>query len=134
MITENGGLIMSVKKLYYYDDLKTGTLVGTDQFGNKYYENPYYFVPRNRWVEYNMDKGLEYNASQIPPEWHRWIHHITEYPPTVEKPVKYDWMLPYQENMTGTPNAYTPFSTVRPKIQPWVPTNSTNPRKSIGTA
>lgn len=34
------------------DSLRPGTLVGTDKYGNKYYENPKYFYGRNRWVEY----------------------------------------------------------------------------------
>lgn len=34
------------------DEVKTGTLKGTDKYGNKYYENNYYFYGRNRWVEY----------------------------------------------------------------------------------
>lgn len=31
---------------------------------------------RHRWVEY-ADKG-RYNASQVPAEWHGWLHHITD--------------------------------------------------------
>lgn len=128
IVKHNGGALNSVKKLYLMDDLKIGTLVGTDKFGNKYFENPDYFVPRNRWVEFSEDKWLEYNASQVPPEWHRWLTHMTEYPPTVEKPVSYPWMLDHQENMTGTPNAFMPHSTVAPKIKAWTPSSSTNLR------
>lgn len=132
IIKHHGGLLGSAKKLYYMDDLKIGTLVGTDDFGNKYYENPEYFVPRNRWVEFNHEKvGLDYNASQIPPEWHRWMTHMTEYPPTIEKPVSYPWMLPHLENKTGTSDAYMPYSTVKPKIQAWTPKETRNPRLSI---
>lgn len=131
IIEHNGGFIGSVKKLYYMDDLKIGTLVGEDAFGNKYYENPYYFVPRNRWVEFNPKVGLEYNASQIPPEWHRWMTHMTEYPPTIEKPVHYKWMLPHLENQTGKSTAYMPHNTVKPKIHAWSPSSKTNPRLAI---
>lgn len=123
IIKHNGGARASLKRMYLTDDLKIGTLVGEDALGNKYYENPYYFVPRNRWVIFNEKVGLNYNASQIPPEWHRWMTHMTEYPPTIEKPVSYPWMLPHQENMTGTSDAYMPHSTVRPKIQAWSPKN-----------
>lgn len=131
IVKHNGGVLNSIKKLYLQDDLKIGTLVGEDEFGNKYYENPYYFVPRNRWVEFNEKRGLNYNASQIPPEWHRWMTHMTEYPPTVEKPVRHPWMLTHQENMTGTENSYMPESTVKPKIQAWTPKATKNPRLSI---
>lgn len=127
IVEHNGGLLKSLKKVYYQDDLKIGTLVGTDKFGNKYFENPYYFVPRNRWVEFNEKIGLDYNASQIPPEWHRWMTHMTEYPPTVDKPVSHPWMLDHQENQTGTSGAYLAYSTVRPKVQAWVPKTQKRP-------
>lgn len=39
------------------DNLRPGTLVGTDRFGNKYYENPHYIYSRNRWVEYAPEYG-----------------------------------------------------------------------------
>lgn len=133
IIKHNGGILNSAKKLFLQDDLKIGTLVGVDEFGNKYYENPYYFVPRNRWVEFNEAKWLNYDASQIPPEWHRWMTHMTEYPPTVEKPVHYPWMQKHQENKTGTSEAYMPHSTVKPKIQAWSPNLNTRPRLSIGS-
>lgn len=35
------------------------------------------FVGRHRWVEYaSKDR---YNASQVPPEWHGWLHFITDH-------------------------------------------------------
>lgn len=57
------------------DDMKAGTLVGADKYGNKYYENPAQFYGRNRWVEYTEYKNLEYDASQIPAEWYGWMHY-----------------------------------------------------------
>lgn len=37
----------------------------------------YVFVGRHRWVEYaSKDR---YNASQVPPEWHGWLHFITDH-------------------------------------------------------
>lgn len=44
-------------------------MVGMDKFGNRYWENNKYTYPRNRWVDYNRAKFLDYDASQIPPEW-----------------------------------------------------------------
>jgi len=53
------------------------TLVGVDKFGNKYYEKLQDTQHgRHRWVEY-AEKD-RYNASQVPPEWHGWLHHITD--------------------------------------------------------
>lgn len=52
----------------------TGTLVGTDQFGNKYFEDQTTSYNRKRWVIYsNMSS---YNPSIVPPEWHGWLNYI----------------------------------------------------------
>lgn len=34
---------------------------------------------RHRWIDYSQD---DFNASQVPPEWHSWIHHIRKDAPT----------------------------------------------------
>ncbi|KAK2710629.1 hypothetical protein QYM36_011973 [Artemia franciscana] len=83
MLKQNGGIIGSTKKLFYTDDLKDGTLIGVDKYGNKYFENKRYFVCRSRWVQYNEDVGLNYDGSQIPAEWYGWMHYKTDIPPTV---------------------------------------------------
>ncbi|CAG8709838.1 9637_t:CDS:2 [Dentiscutata erythropus] len=70
-------------QLLYIGDTKAGTLVGVDQFGNKYYENKEEIFGRDRWVDYVQHYG---DASQIPPEWHSWIHKITDTPPTIDPP------------------------------------------------
>lgn len=68
------------------------------RFGNRYFENMNgeeeipgtarpaslhncSFLPagRHRWVDLAQH---EYNASQVPPEWHSWISHIRQEPPT----------------------------------------------------
>lgn len=33
-------------------------------------------IGRHRWVEYASK--TRYNASQVPPEWHGWLHYITD--------------------------------------------------------
>lgn len=52
-----------------------GKLVGVDKYGNKYFENPYYFYSRSRWVEFVDHQHLEYDGSQVPPEWFGWLHY-----------------------------------------------------------
>ena len=64
IIRHNGGIVPGYKKLYRMDEVKDGKLVGEDKYGNKYYENPYYFYGRNRWVEYAPHFHLEYDGSQ----------------------------------------------------------------------
>ena len=64
---------------------------------------------------------FDYDGSQIPAEWHGWMHYNTDIPPTVRPPVKYKWMAKHTENFTGTDRAYVPYDTVPQKIQAWVP-------------
>ena len=69
-------------------------------------------------------------ASRIPPEWHGWIHHIVDVPPTAEAYTAREWEKPHLPNLTGTPEAYRPAGSIlasgqRPKAtgdyQPWTP-------------
>ncbi|KAL0117475.1 hypothetical protein PUN28_010356 [Cardiocondyla obscurior] len=121
-VRDNGGIIGSVKTLFRVDELKTGTLIGEDKYGNRYYENNAYFVGRNRWVIYADRVGLNYDGSQVPAEWFGWLHYKTDLPPYKDpsRP-KYKWMIDHQQNLSGTDQAYMPYSTTRPKIEPWRP-------------
>lgn len=78
--------------------------VGQDQFGNRYYESrrvePVY-NRRRRTVA--LAKGLD--SSSVPPEWHAWLHHLTDAP---LPPPKHPWQKPHQPNLTGTPGAWRP--------------------------
>lgn len=86
-----------------------GELVGTDEGGNRYYRtiggkiDPALGFER-RWVIYSGDV----DASRIPQNWHGWMHHRYDEPPTVEAYVPREWEKPHQPNLTGTPNAYRP--------------------------
>eukprot|EP01126_Amoeba_proteus_P051044 TRINITY_DN6075_c0_g1_i1.p1 TRINITY_DN6075_c0_g1~~TRINITY_DN6075_c0_g1_i1.p1 ORF type:complete len:155 (-),score=9.67 TRINITY_DN6075_c0_g1_i1:78-542(-) len=88
--------------------IKNGTLVGTDRFGNQYYEensdNVNSLTGRERWVEY---AGWDKDATQIPPEWHSWLHYICDRPaPLATVP----YLSTHQPNMSGTEMAYTPHN------------------------
>lgn len=48
----------------------TGRLVGTDQFGNRYFEDNETTYNRKRWVLYK--DMSQYNPTSITPEWHGW--------------------------------------------------------------
>ncbi|KAJ4773483.1 NADH dehydrogenase [ubiquinone] 1 alpha subcomplex subunit 12 [Rhynchospora pubera] len=77
------------------------TLVGVDKFGNKYYEklgDTQY--GRHRFVEYAQKS--RYNASQVPPEWHGWLHYITDHTGDellMLKPKRYG--VEHKENLSG---------------------------------
>ena len=78
----------------------TGEAVGTDQFGNRYYQNS----RGRRWVIYNGTV----EASRVPPDWHGWLHHTFKNPPTKAEPRIKSWEEPHRVNMTGTDGAYRP--------------------------
>ncbi|KAK2161256.1 hypothetical protein LSH36_119g00028 [Paralvinella palmiformis] len=119
IIKENGGVVGSFLKLYRTEELKDGTLVGQDKYGHKYYENKRYFIARSRWVDYADDVGMDYDGSQVPPEWHRWLHYMTDDPPTKVPPVTRKYILDHIENRTGTHEQYVPYSTTKPKVHAW---------------
>ncbi|KIM45949.1 hypothetical protein M413DRAFT_441005 [Hebeloma cylindrosporum] len=112
------------RQMQYIGDAKSGTYVGKDQFGNRYFENrnAEEEIPgRHRWADFAQH---DFNATQIPPEWHSWISHIRKDPPTndpVMQNLSPPWKAPYVENLTGTRGAYKPYNTVVPKINAWEP-------------
>merc|ERR1719378_1022632 len=86
----------------------TGTLRGVDRYGNHYYENLDMQWGRHRWVEYAARKQ-DMDASQVPPEWHGWLHYTTRrIPGDYGFPKTPRWQLLHQENATMTDNRYMP--------------------------
>jgi len=86
-----------------------GERVGKDELGNIYYRtrggkiDPVLGFER-RWVIYN---GVA-EASAVGPEWHGWLHHTIDVPPTEQKLTPREWWKPLQPNWTGTSRAYRP--------------------------
>ncbi len=79
----------------------SGAYVGTDKFGNRYYQSK---DGKRRWVTY----AGTVEASRVPPDWHGWLHHTYEDPPT-KTPFKANpWEKEHTPNLTGTPDAYRP--------------------------
>ncbi|CAG0901362.1 unnamed protein product [Darwinula stevensoni] len=120
-IKHAGGLRAAAYRLYRFNDLRWGQYVGEDKYGNKYYENKFFFMGRSRWVEYPPNVGTDYDASMVPAEWYGWLHYKTDNLPTKVPPVKYPWMLEHSPNTSGSNQAYFPYSTTRQKIEPWLP-------------
>ena len=115
-IREVGGFRNASKILWRARDVRAGTLVGEDKFGNKYYENLEYFFGRDRFVFYARK---DFDGSQVPAEWHCWLHHMTDKVPGSEPDKKF--LLDHRENKTGTTQEYVPYSTTNPKIESWKP-------------
>ena len=50
-----GGWKASFYRILRETNLRTGTLIGTDKYGNKYFENNTYFMGRNRFVVFSVE-------------------------------------------------------------------------------
>ncbi len=81
-----------------------GRSVGRDALGNLYYEDRRTRRGQRarRWVLY---AGAA-EASQVPPEWHAWLHYTTDAP--LSPPRALPWVKPHLPNLTGTPLGYRP--------------------------
>jgi len=83
---------------------RKGVKVGEDSQGNIYYKEK---DGRRRWVIY---KNGPVEASRVPADWHGWLHHTIDTPPT-EKPFEVKpWEKDHQPNLTGSAAAYVPPS------------------------
>lgn len=98
-----------------------GQRVGEDGQGNVYYQTA---DGVRRWVIYNG----EAEASRVPAEWHGWLHHTWQEPPTVAPLVRRPWQKPHQMNLTGTDRAYRPSGSLlapepkaREDYEAWTP-------------
>ena len=112
-------------RLYTYF---AGALVGTDQFGNRYYreKSPPASRRERRWVIYHDEP----EASAVPPEWQGWLTHTLADPPTVTPPVERPWIKEHLPNLTGSDAAYRPPGALEKgghrapatgDYEPWVP-------------
>ncbi len=84
---------------------RKGQKVGEDNQGNIYYQS----ANGRRWVIFNG----EAEASRVDAEWHGWLHHTWDEPPTKAPLPRKTWEKPHQENLTGTPAAYAPPGSIR---------------------
>lgn len=78
-----------------------GNKVGEDEQGNVFYQTK---DGKRRWVIYNG----EAEASRVSPEWHGWLHHTWDEPPTKAPLPHRSWEKPHLPNLTGTAQAYHP--------------------------
>ncbi|MGH1424687.1 MAG: NADH:ubiquinone oxidoreductase subunit NDUFA12 [Pseudooceanicola sp.] len=85
---------------------RKGVKVGEDAQGNTFYTTR---DGKRRWVIFNG----EAEASRVSPDWHGWLHHTFDTPPS-DTPLPHKaWEKPHQENLTGTPLAYAPVGSIR---------------------
>lgn len=101
---------------------KVGNLVGVDENGNEYYENRLDYHGRDRWVLY---KKWNFDATQVPPQYHQWLHRMTDDLPNAVVKDHQRFFTPslHTENPTGTRGAFKTYNTVSSaaKFQSWAP-------------
>jgi NADH:ubiquinone oxidoreductase subunit len=85
---------------------RKGNKVGEDDQGNIYYQTA---NGVRRWVIFNGDM----EASRVPPDWHGWLHHTWDHPPTKAPLAHKSWEQPHSENLTGSVLAYAPPGSIR---------------------
>jgi NADH:ubiquinone oxidoreductase subunit len=83
------GLWPTIKKYYVQREAwwekEDKVLAGVDKYGNEYwYTTKPTEIGRQRWVQLN-EKRTIWDASDIPAEWHMWIHYVRDEPPTAEE-------------------------------------------------
>lgn len=91
-----------------------GERVGEDDQGNVFYQTA---GGKRRWVIYN---GVA-EASRVSPDWHGWLHHTYDVPPSERPLPRKTWEKDHLPNLTGTAEAYHPPGSImtperRPRI------------------
>lgn len=118
------GLLRSGRQIAYMNDTKSGTLVGEDDFGNKYYEttDEDEIHMRTRWCEYK--DFWRFDASHSEPGWHYWLAYGTDTPPNAlpKDEIAIRHIAPENHhaiNHTFTKGAFIPYNTAKPKFSTW---------------
>ncbi len=109
------------------------SLIGIDEFGNKYYEQ-HLFIKKNqnrkRYVRYSSNFP---EATSISNLWFNWLHYRCNNIPSAQKLIAYEWEESNSPNLTGTPNAYYPSGhilgdgvqqPIEANYQAWKPDNN----------
>ena len=95
----------------WFDVKRRSRFVGTDDYGNRYFEDRKVSV-EGRKRRYVIYKGLA-EPSKVPPEWHGWLHYTFAEPPTEAPLVRRSWETDHTPNMTGTLFAYRPKGSLK---------------------
>ena len=100
----------------YFLTLFRGRFVGRDEAGNQYFERPGKQRAR-RWVVY---AGVQ-DPSVVPPEWHAWLHHLTDAPLAAPRRA---WQRPHLPNLTASALPPRPIMNPGHRIRPDGPARS----------
>ena len=93
-----------------FDINRRAKLVGEDEMGNRFFEEPNATIEgrKRRYVIYKSYA----EASMVTPDWHGWLHHTFEEPPTKEPFLIKAWEKPHRANLTGTVFAHRPKGSI----------------------
>lgn len=91
---KENGWRKAIQQVRMMNIFRTGTLKGTDQFGNKYYEDNTSLSGMERFVIF--PDYQHYDASQVPPEWHMWLHNMRDETPVDSPPFKPKFQLEHK--------------------------------------
>lgn len=98
-VQQRGGLKPVLQDLAAQSLIRTdGKLVGTDKFGNQYWENKDAAQLRDRWVVFAQKDP---DPTTVPGEWHQWLHHVGDAPPAVVEAERKFFQTPHTPNATG---------------------------------
>jgi len=89
----------TIGTLWY--NARNGRAFGDDVFGNRYFTTK---DGKRRWVIYAGSN----DASNVPPEWHGWLHGTHDGHPDDYLPPERVWEKDATGNLTGTGAAYLP--------------------------
>ena len=94
-----------------FDIKRRSRLVGEDAYGNRYFEDRKASIEgrKRRYVVY---RGLA-EPSKVPADWHGWLHHTFDLPPTEQPLERKPWEADHQPNLTGTMFAYRPQGSLK---------------------
>ena len=91
-----------------FDIKRRSSFVGKDEYGNRYFEDRRTSLGddnyHRRYVIYN---GLA-EPSKVPADWHGWLHHTIDTPPTEVPLARQTWETDHTPNLTGTLYATKP--------------------------
>ena len=91
-----------------FDIRRRSRFVGEDEYGNKYYQDRRPSMgDKDYHRRYVVYKGLA-EPSKVPAEWHGWLHHTLDAPPTEVPLRRQKWEEDHRPNMTGTVYATRP--------------------------
>jgi len=129
------GVLNAIRETRLSNELRFGELKGVDQFGNKYYESSRSIPGRHRWVVSGNNR--DFNASNVPAEWHSWLHYTSDMPVSGSEQIIYK--LKHQPTVTSKLGANANYmpplhwingSKSEPKTANYESWNSTSPPPS----